>query len=190
MRVPPGVLRAMLVFAATTAAVAAFLPAASGCDGDETTACATETDAAGCFDYGCYTEGTARSFKTDVLPIFEQSCSLSGSCHGDAANPEGGDGYRPYLGEVDQEQNPSDVALILATNVGQASHANPSMAIIDPGKPESSFLMHKMDGDLGCTDLDCTGSDCGTTMPQGSATLSRASRDVVRDWIKQGAKDN
>ncbi|HTJ81471.1 MAG TPA: hypothetical protein VL400_07090 [Polyangiaceae bacterium] len=188
MLVPPW-LRGLAAFGVAASTVALLLPAASGCDGDETSACASEVDTNGCFDQACYTEGATRSFKTDVLPIFEQSCALSASCHGDAGNPEGGDGYLPYLGEVNQEQTPSDLALIFATNVGQPSHANPSMAIIDPGKPESSFLMHKMDGDLSCADLDC-GADCGVSMPKGSASLSRASRDVVRDWIKQGAANN
>lgn len=167
--------------------------ATGGCSDDTGTGggCADELDAKGCFDMTCFTpaQGTV-SFKTDVLPVLEQSCSLSASCHGSPSSPETAAGYQPYLGEVDPATTPSDVALIFSTNVGQASHRAPGMMIVDPGKPETSFLMHKVDGDLGCADLGCTGGDCGTGMPQGSDPMARERRDLIRDWILQGAKNN
>ncbi len=169
------------------ASLAAALPA--GCSDDSSTACQVETDAQGCFDYACFEPGPTRSFRADVLPIFEQSCALSGSCHGDKSSPDPSTGYRPYLGEVDEQATPTDVDAVLALIVGQSSHAAPSMPIVDPGKPESSFLMHKMDGDLTCADLSCT-TDCGTAMPQSSDVLPRGTRDIVRDWIQQGAKND
>jgi hypothetical protein len=164
--------------------VAAAGLAVSCNDDTSTSACASEVDAQGCFDYACYEEGPARSFSADVVPIFAQSCSLSSSCHGDAASPDPASGYRPYLGKT-----AADADAVLALIVGQSSHAAPSMPIVDPGKPESSFLMHKMDGDLTCADITCT-TDCGTSMPQTSDLLPREKRDIVRDWIKQGAKND
>ncbi|NUP08281.1 MAG: hypothetical protein HOW73_19700 [Polyangiaceae bacterium] len=153
-------------------------------------ACATEVDDRGCFNYECFEAPQAEvSFRTDVLPIFEQSCSLSSSCHGNPTSPDTPSGYQPYLGEVNQDETPSDVALILETIVSKPSHVS-SMNIVDPGKPESSFLMHKMDDDLDCADLGCDGGDCGDSMPQGTSPLPRETRDVVRAWIQQGAKDN
>ncbi len=170
-----------------------LLPVTAGCDDDggDTgggSACAKETDEQGCFDYTCVTEGPQRSFANDVLPIFENSCSLAASCHGDPSSPDQASGYRPYLGEVDQVATPSDIPLILSLIVDQDSHAA-NMKIVAPGSPETSFLMHKMDGDLSCASISCT-PNCGTPMPQGGDVLPRASRDVVRDWIKQGAQNN
>ncbi len=146
-------------------------------------------DAEGCFDYGCYVPGPARSFSQDVLPIFEQSCALSNSCHGDPTSPDPSSGYRPYLGEVDPDVTPSDIDLIFSLIVDQDSH-RASMKIVDPGKPETSFLMHKMDNDLSCASLGCTGGDCGTVMPQGSSPLPAESRNIVRDWILSGANQD
>lgn len=175
------------------AAVAAFGSLTVTSCGDDTSTggggtggAACGLDAEGCFDYGCYQEGPTRSFATDVLPIFENSCALSASCHGDPTSPDPSSGYRPYLGAVDP---PSDVALIFSTIVGQDSHVA-AMKIVDPGKPESSFLMHKMDDDLACAGLGCTDGDCGTEMPQGSDPLPIDTRNTVRDWILQGAANN
>jgi hypothetical protein len=178
------------VFVSLVAAAFAAALAPAGCSDDtsSTGGGCQEIGADGCFDMACYTEGPARSFRTDVLPIFENSCSLASSCHGDPASPDQASGYRPYLGEVNQETTPSDVAMIFSKIVGQDSHAA-SMKIVDPGRPEASFLMHKMDGDLECSAVTCATS-CGTPMPQTGDTLPREQRDIVRDWIKQGAQDN
>ncbi len=182
--------RPLLPAAAAILALAGALalPVASGCDDGETAACTAETDDQQCFDYACATEGPARSFASDVLPIFENSCSLAASCHGDPLSPDQAAGYRPYLGEVNPETTPSDVAKILSLIVGQDSHAA-SMKIVAAGDPDASFLMHKMDGDLECAKITCSGS-CGTPMPQSGDVLPRETRDVVRDWIRQGAQNN
>ncbi len=161
-----------------------------GAGGTDPCAAELPTDENGCFEYDCFVQlEEPVSFRTDVLPIFEQSCSLSASCHGNPTSPETADGYQPYLGEVDPEVTPSDIDLIFATIVGQDSH-DATMRIVAIGDPERSFLMHKMDGDLECPDLQCTDGDCGDSMPQGSSTLPRATRDIVRTWIAQGAMNN
>jgi hypothetical protein len=145
----------------------------------------------GCFDTAaCYKAGPTRSFKTDVLPIFEQSCSLSASCHGNPNSPTTPSGYQIYLGEVNPETKPSDVAKILGLIVGVASPTATNLKIVDAGKPETSFLMMKMDGAIKCASATCTFKNCGVTMPQGSTPLPLATRNVVRDWIKQGAQNN
>lgn len=159
----------------------------TGGGGSGTGGAACGLDADSCFDYSCYQQGQARSFATDVLPIFENSCALSTSCHGDPSSPDPASGYRPYLGAVDP---PSDIDLIFSTVVGQDSHNVAGMKMIDPGKPETSFLMHKMDNDLTCAALTCKDGDCGTEMPQGSDPLPAETRNTVRDWILQGAANN
>lgn len=180
-----------LAHALVAAALAGSIAVGAACSDDAGSGGATCTQELGedkCFDYACYEAGATRSFRQDVLPIFENSCALTASCHGDPSSPDPASGYRPYLGEPNQEVTPSDVPKILSLIVGQDSHAA-SMKIVDPGKPESSFLMNKLDGDLECASLTCTAS-CGTPMPQTGDLLPRDQRDIVRDWIKQGAQDN
>jgi len=178
---------------------ALFGAIATGCgdDGGSTStgsgggACAAELGADGCFDATCFTPPSEPvSFRGAVLPILETSCSLSGSCHGNPSSPETAAGYQPYLGEVNPESTPSDVALILATIVGQPSRAATSLSIVAPGDPAGSFLLHKMDGSLECTAFACD-VGCGDLMPLGSdEPLDRATRDTIRAWIAQGAEDN
>jgi hypothetical protein len=162
----------------------------SGTGGGGGAECA-EIGADGCFDIECFTPPSAPiSFAADVLPIFEQSCSLSAACHGNPTSPNGASGYQPYLGEVNPEMTPSDVELIFSVNVGQDAVGSPNLKIVDPGKPETSYLMKKMDGDLTCGALQCVSGDCKDSMPQGSGILPRETRDVVRGWILAGAENN
>jgi|GEM_PF-2052946 len=187
----PARLRTLTLLATLLASALAGSFSVSGCSDSGTGGAGGSTPACGlddqnCFDYSCYEAGPDRSFAADVLPIFEQSCALSASCHGDPGSPDPSSGYRPYLGAVD---GPSDVMLIFDTVVDQDSH-RVALKMIDPGKPESSFLMHKMDGDLECGSLACPEGDCGTLMPQSSDPLPEETRNTVRDWILQGAANN
>ena len=176
------------------AAFSALLAPAAGCSDDGSGGAGggcEELGADKCFDYACYEAPSAEvSFSAEVLPIFEQSCSLSSACHGNPLSPVGPDGYKPYLGEVNPETTPSDIDLIFTTIVGADAYLAPALKLVDPEKPELSFLMHKMDGDLSCSSVECNGGDCLQAMPQGSGVLDRATRDVVRTWILQGAKNN
>lgn len=154
----------------------------SGC-GDESTGTGSNT----CFDYAAFNGMTpAVSFKTDVLPTFQQSCGLSNSCHGDQAGPAD----RPYLGPaMGIMASAADITAIFNANVNaDAVHA--SMKIVAPGKPEASFLMYKLDGSFSCSGVTCAAAGCGTSMPQGSGALSESSRDAIRRWIAQGAQNN
>ena len=58
-----------------------------------------------CFDYSGF-DGMMPvvSFKSDVLPIFQQSCGVSASCHGDPSVPNEN---RPYLGPNAATRSPS-----------------------------------------------------------------------------------
>jgi hypothetical protein len=145
-----------------------------------------------CYDYAtCYKPSTKSvSFKSDVLPVFEQSCSLSMSCHGTASSPTTSAGYQPYLGKTSMDTTPSDVSKILMLIVGQPSPTATNEKIVDPGHPETSFLMQKMDGTVMCSSIQCISAGCGTSMPQNVEPLPAATRDKIRDWIKQGAQNN
>ncbi|MEZ4298457.1 MAG: hypothetical protein R3B70_26130 [Polyangiaceae bacterium] len=144
-----------------------------------------------CFDYASF-DGSqpAVSFKDEVLPVFQRSCGVSTSCHGDINQPNEN---RPYLGPNKNTVATADqIAAIFAAIVDVQSFYEPGMNLVKTGDPENSFLMHKLDGTLECTLLSCAPSkDCGSLMPQGSSNpLDIAERDAIRRWIAQGAQNN
>jgi hypothetical protein len=130
------------------------------------------------------------TLKTDVVPIFQSSCSLSTACHG---APGGGPGHL-FLGQMG---GPVDTAMLAQTLQGHTVE-EPAQVYVKPGDPTASYLMNKMDGDQCLYDPDCTmdptlGTNCadaGATMPYTSGALPVATRDTVRRWIAQGAQNN
>jgi hypothetical protein len=150
-----------------------------GCGDDETGE--TTGGSAKCYDYSSFDSmSPAVQFQADVLPIFQQACGLSASCHGDGAPAA-----QPYLGATTSP----DVMKIFDMNVNVDSMKEPGMKIIAPGDPEHSFLMHKMDGTLQCELLKC-GTACGGSMPLLAQPRPIEDRDKVRRWIAQGAKND
>lgn len=153
--------------------------------------------AAGCDGGGAVCENLSRfdpdspdvSFRTDVLPVFQMSCGLSGSCHGSEAPAAAN---QPYLGPNTMEAvTPAMIDAIFAQIVGQPSAIESGMAIVEPGDPEQSFLMYKVDGKLECGALACAeDASCGDAMPLSSGTLDEAERDTIRRWIAQGAAND
>jgi hypothetical protein len=115
------------------------------------------------------------SFKSDVMPIIDQSCAF-GSCHGGANS-----------GNLTM---PKGDATTTRTNlVGVAAPQLPSMKLVEPGAPDKSYLMKKIDGDI-CTLKDQCIGECSDTMPQSNDLLPVPERDAIRRWIAQGAADN
>lgn len=148
--------------------------------------------AATCFDYSKIDLTTPTvSFKTDVLPIFQRSCGLTTGCHGDPLSPNEN---RPYLGpKMTVTATDMDIMAIRADIIDQPSYFELGMDIVEPGDPEKSFLMHKMDFTLKCDEvLSCVADkECGVAMPQGNdEPLDIEERNLVRRWIAQGALDN
>jgi hypothetical protein len=86
-------------------------------------------------------------------------------CHANAADTP--------LHELVLEDDAYEVLL------GQAVGAN--LAYVEPGDPEASYLVHKIDG----TQLDVGGS--GSAMPLLLDPLPDATRQFIRAWIEQGA---
>lgn len=66
---------------------------------------------------------------------------------------------------------------------GVASIESPLLRV-HPGKPEESYMMHKLDG----SHLEAGGQ--GERMPFGQPQLDEVVRDKVRAWIRAGAKKN
>jgi hypothetical protein len=161
---------------ATTALLAI---GAAGCSDDGTDD--------GCFDYSSFSASTV-TFKADVLPIFRNSCGLSGSCHGSKTPAAPG---QPFLGLPNSagEMMQADIDAIFEQNVGVAATKATGMKIVEAGSPKTSFLMHKMDDTLTCADVKCDAA-CGAAMPLGSGVLDETARGKVRSWIAGGAKND
>jgi len=119
------------------------------------------------------------SFKDDVLPIFEQSCVFS-SCHGSKTGGNNG----IYLGA----RGSSNATEIRDALVGKSSTRMPSMKYVTPFRPESSYLLHKLDGNFCGLDA-CAEGKCGDRMPKGGDALEPSQLELVQAWIAQGASD-
>lgn len=117
------------------------------------------------------------SFTRDVMPVFAQSCAFS-TCHG--ANAGSANGV--FLGR--------DASRVHAAVVGVKGDELPTMAFVLPGNPRESYLMRKMDASQCVLDAQCAGGSCQGSMPKNEASLDLATRDVVRRWIAQGAKND
>jgi len=110
---------------------------------------------------------TAVSFSTHVQPVFSNSCALSG-CHTGSNPPHG--------------LNLS--AGLAYGNLVNVPAAEAPLDRIEPGLPDSSYLIHKIQG----TQLTVGGS--GARMPFGGPYLSQATIDTLRAWVAKGAKNN
>lgn len=111
---------------------------------------------------------TATTLSGDVQPIFTANCALSG-CHAGAA---------PQLGQNLSAGN----AYTSIVNV--ASVEVPSLLRVEPGDPDNSYLVHKIEG----TAASVGGVD--TRMPLGNPPLSASEIATIRAWIEEGALNN
>ena len=98
----------------------------------------------------------------DVQPILDVSCNVG--CHG-AVFPSDGLSLTNAYGVL----------------VNVPSSDVPTMDLVEPGSPQDSYLWHKLEG----THLSVGGS--GVSMPKGSPLLSLTDRQVVEQWIVEGA---
>ena len=97
--------------------------------------------------------------------IFDLSCAISG-CHVGASAPRGLD-----LSAGQAHDN----------LVGISSREKPDLVRVDPGNPDESYLVHKIEGRADIV---------GQPMPLGRSMLSTDEIQLIRDWIADGAEDN
>jgi len=119
----------------------------------------------------------AVSFSKDVMPIFGQSCAFS-TCHGSTVGSSNG----VFLGK--------DAPRVHAAIVGPKGDELATMPFVTPGNPRESYLMRMMDGSQCALDAQCSGGSCQGSMPKNEVLLDLATRDTVRRWIAQGAKND
>jgi len=119
-------------------------------------------------------DGGRVSFGRDIAPVLTTSCTTR-SCHGGGEKP-------PIL------RRGMDAEALRAALVGIASEDRPDHAYIEPGAPDASYLLQKLEGRL--NDAECTEHDCGDPMPLDNPSLSADTIAKIRAWVAQGARDN
>jgi hypothetical protein len=100
-------------------------------------------------------------FKSIQENVFTPICV---HCHSGASAPEG---------------LQLDEAHSYALLVGVPSAEQPSLERVNPGDPDSSYIIQKLEGAAGIT---------GARMPFGGPYLPQATIDVIRQWIADGAQ--
>lgn len=114
---------------------------------------------------GSCTDPIAPTAEAVTQVVFQRSCGLTRSCHAGSAPVAGVD-----LSSVDG---------LFATAVGKPSSQAPSLSLITPGKPESSYLVRKLRNT----------HSVGTVMPPPpSAALCESKIQAVEAWIRAGAQ--
>lgn len=108
------------------------------------------------------------SFATRVQPIFTANCAFAG-CHAGTSPQEG--------------MNLSG-GLAYQNIVNVPSNERAGMMRVTPSQPDSSYLVHKVQGTQG------TVGGSGGQMPLGGTPLSTQQVSLIRAWITQGAKNN
>lgn len=97
--------------------------------------------------------------------VFSTSCALSG-CHAGSSPQQG---LNLSAGQARQNL------------VNVQSRERPALDRVEPGSPDDSYLIHKVEGRSGIV---------GQRMPLGQPRLSEEKIDALREWIAQGAPDN
>ncbi|MBN2365399.1 MAG: hypothetical protein EH225_05455 [Calditrichaeota bacterium] len=105
------------------------------------------------------------TFNNIQTSIFNQSCALS-NCHAGSSAPFGLD--------LSAESSYNNL-------VNVASQEVPSLLRVDPGEPDSSYLVLKVEGASGII---------GQRMPIGGNPLSAEQINLIREWINNGAPNN
>ncbi|NIX01217.1 MAG: hypothetical protein GWN13_23845, partial [Phycisphaerae bacterium] len=99
--------------------------------------------------------------------IFNQSCAFSG-CH------DGGSNQLP--GVMDLREG-----MAFQSIVNVQSIEIPQLNRVEPGQPDSSYIVWKIEGRQGIQ---------GQRMPLGGSPLSQEKINMMRDWILNGAPNN
>jgi len=107
-------------------------------------------------------EATAPTFSAIQQTIFTPNCAVSG-CH---------------LGDRAPAQLDLSSGRSYANLVGVPSVGVPALLRVEPGNPDESYLVRKVEGGPGIT---------GLQMPRGRDRLTAEQIQAIRDWIAAGA---
>jgi hypothetical protein len=104
--------------------------------------------------------------------VFGRSCALSSSCHSGASAPED-----LRLSSVDE---------LFATALGKPSRQVPTLSLIEPSRPQDSYLVRKL-RNMELAAQSSSGAPSTAMPPPPSAALCEAKIQAVEDWILMGA---
>jgi hypothetical protein len=119
-------------------------------------------------------------FQADVVPILSTYCALA-ACHSSKESPQS------FYMTTDPKQ--------MYDELMKTSPTCATWSFVVPGNPDKSMVMVKMDGEESSLPNECA-SARRSEMPPGdppgsdSQLLVLKLRDVVRAWIKAGAKND
>jgi OmcA/MtrC family decaheme c-type cytochrome len=113
--------------------------------------------------------GVTSSFSSIVQGVLVPSCATS-ACH--SGNPPPA---TPRL----------DASAAWSALVGVASLQAPGMSLVEPGAPERSYLLYKLQGDAASA-----GGSPTTPMPPAGALVGAADLAAIRAWISNGAPND
>jgi hypothetical protein len=135
-------------------------------------------------------EGSAASFRQDVLPTIQRNCT-DFLCHGNEIAAAAG----LYLGRPPPAV--VDASVLVASLVGMRSRTAPALDLVTAGSPSTSFLLLKVEGCQNALGLSCkpqlgshSGEPCGDVMPQGARPICTNERRLMSSWIAAGAHDD
>jgi hypothetical protein len=118
---------------------------------------------------------TMTSFSQNVRPIVTTSCV---ACH----NPGGTATQAPYFINMNYTTNQTNYDSWVNQNSQCATALAGGFGVrVVPFDSTTSFLFNK---------IDANPPACGVTMPFGQQQLQQADRNVIRDWIDEGALNN
>ncbi|HKX58842.1 MAG TPA: hypothetical protein VJN00_05690 [Steroidobacteraceae bacterium] len=102
---------------------------------------------------------TAVNFDAQIQPIFSQRCD---HCHSGSSAPQGL--------RLDAGNSYGDLVDVPSQEV-------PSLKRVDPGDPDNSYLVQKVEGTAAV----------GGRMPLGGSRIPQEEIDLIRQWISEGA---
>lgn len=108
------------------------------------------------------------TFEAIQATVFEQAGCANSLCHGDAA-----------AGGLDLTPLNAYANLVTAPSVGS------SLALIEPRRPDSSYLYHKLSAKTFPGSYDISGSP----MPSSGAAITAGQLEAIRLWIEAGAPE-
>jgi hypothetical protein len=195
-------------------AVMALASGAMGCSSTSSGSGGNSGSSSGSSSSGATTDCTTSatvSFKTDIIPIIQNSCSLTSVCHGTMNYSMAENLYLgPNLSDQPSGDTMSDITTAYNDIVGVTA-VESTMKFVVPGDLANSFLWHKILGDMNsgtvaatCSAqaastnacVDCSSSEpCGGQMPYLSEPLDSSEGATSpycqwKNWITQGAMNN
>lgn len=147
-----------MAMAATAAATAVLLAACGGGSGEGLDSTGRPISEGG----GGTGTGLAPTFSSIQREVLTPRCTV---CHSGAAAPTG----------LRLDEGASYGLL-----VGVASRESGGTLRVAPGRPDDSYLIHKLEGRAAV----------GARMPLGGPFLDDATVAVIREWIARGAQNN